>query len=342
MHLADFLREHRLLTATHLGCEHGVCGACTLLIDGAPARSCIAFAAACDGARVDTIEGLEHDPVMVRLRAAFTAEHATAVRLLHAGDAGDGARHRAAPAARRRGAHPAGTGRQSLSLHRLRRHRARHCAGARGIARSPAGCATADRAGPLRCFPGHGFADPGGSPGRRGDDASPARGRIFGDGLASGSESGADRGMRARRRTDRATRRRNRRRDCPRARPDAGALRRPCDVRLRPWVRRMGAGRGPRQVERHPAHGAGRRRAARRNPKRYRACAGGSILPAWPARAIRARGRGVGIRGRNRGGLCREPRRAARGSPAAVPARFGLGRLAFAVVRRWLQRLRTR
>jgi carbon-monoxide dehydrogenase small subunit len=75
-HLADFLREQRLLTGTHLGCEHGVCGACTLLIDDAPARSCIAFAAACQGARVTTIEGLENDPVMVRLRAAFTAEHA--------------------------------------------------------------------------------------------------------------------------------------------------------------------------------------------------------------------------------------------------------------------------
>jgi carbon-monoxide dehydrogenase small subunit len=75
-HLADFLREQRLLTGTHLGCEHGVCGACTLLVDGAPARSCIAFAAACEGATVTTIEGLEHDPVMVALRAAFTAEHA--------------------------------------------------------------------------------------------------------------------------------------------------------------------------------------------------------------------------------------------------------------------------
>jgi carbon-monoxide dehydrogenase small subunit len=75
-HLADFLREDRLLTGTHLGCEHGICGACTLLIDGAPARSCIAFAVACDGADVRTIEGLEHDPVIVRLRAAFTAEHA--------------------------------------------------------------------------------------------------------------------------------------------------------------------------------------------------------------------------------------------------------------------------
>ena len=75
-HLADFLREERLLTGTHLGCEHGVCGACTLLIDGAPARSCIAFAVACDGADVRTIEGLEDDPVIEQLRTAFTAEHA--------------------------------------------------------------------------------------------------------------------------------------------------------------------------------------------------------------------------------------------------------------------------
>ncbi len=76
IHLADFLREDRLLTGTHLGCEHGVCGACTLLIDGAPARSCIAFAVTCEGADVRTIEGLADDPVMVRLRAAFTTEHA--------------------------------------------------------------------------------------------------------------------------------------------------------------------------------------------------------------------------------------------------------------------------
>jgi aerobic carbon-monoxide dehydrogenase small subunit len=75
-HLADFLREERLLTGTHLGCEHGVCGACTLLIDDAPARSCIAFVVACDGADVRTIEGLEDDPLIIRLRAAFTAEHA--------------------------------------------------------------------------------------------------------------------------------------------------------------------------------------------------------------------------------------------------------------------------
>jgi carbon-monoxide dehydrogenase small subunit len=75
-HLADFLREQQGLTGTNLGCEHGVCGACTIEVDGAPARSCITFAAACEGAVVRTIEGFEDDPVMARLRAAFTAEHA--------------------------------------------------------------------------------------------------------------------------------------------------------------------------------------------------------------------------------------------------------------------------
>jgi carbon-monoxide dehydrogenase small subunit len=75
-HLADFVREDRGLTGTHLGCEHGVCGACTLLIDGAPARSCIAYAVACEGSAIVTIEGLEDDPTIARLRDAFTAEHA--------------------------------------------------------------------------------------------------------------------------------------------------------------------------------------------------------------------------------------------------------------------------
>ena len=75
-HLADFLRDHLNLTGTHLGCEHGVCGACTLLIDGMPARSCITFAAACDGARITTIEGLDDDEIATELRAAFTREHA--------------------------------------------------------------------------------------------------------------------------------------------------------------------------------------------------------------------------------------------------------------------------
>ena len=74
--LADFLRERLMLTGTNVGCEHGVCGACTVLIDGAPARSCITLAVACDGADVRTIEGLDDDPVAALLREAFAAEHA--------------------------------------------------------------------------------------------------------------------------------------------------------------------------------------------------------------------------------------------------------------------------
>ncbi|MEP9379459.1 2Fe-2S iron-sulfur cluster-binding protein [Aquabacter sp. CN5-332] len=75
-HLADFLRDTLNLTGTHLRCEQGVCGACTVLIDGAPARSCINYAVACQGAEVTTIEGFEADEVMARLRAAFHQEHA--------------------------------------------------------------------------------------------------------------------------------------------------------------------------------------------------------------------------------------------------------------------------
>jgi len=75
-HLADFLRDSLNLTGTHLGCEHGVCGACTLLLDDMPARSCITYAVACDGARVTTIEGLDDDEITTELRAAFSREHA--------------------------------------------------------------------------------------------------------------------------------------------------------------------------------------------------------------------------------------------------------------------------
>jgi aerobic carbon-monoxide dehydrogenase small subunit len=74
--LADFVREKLDLTGTHLGCEHGVCGACTVLLDGMPARSCITYAVACEGADVTTIEGLDEDDVTIELRAAFTREHA--------------------------------------------------------------------------------------------------------------------------------------------------------------------------------------------------------------------------------------------------------------------------
>ena len=75
-HLADFMRERLGLTGTHIGCEHGVCGACTVEIDDEIARSCITYAVACEGMKVRWLEGFDDDPLMVRLRAAFTAEHA--------------------------------------------------------------------------------------------------------------------------------------------------------------------------------------------------------------------------------------------------------------------------
>jgi aerobic carbon-monoxide dehydrogenase small subunit len=73
--LADFLRERRNLTGTHLGCEHGVCGACTILVDGEPVRSCLAFAVACDERDVRTIEGFSDDRTMAVLRQSFHQHH---------------------------------------------------------------------------------------------------------------------------------------------------------------------------------------------------------------------------------------------------------------------------
>ena len=73
--LAEVLRDHLELTGTHLGCEHGVCGACTVMIDGKPVRSCITFAKSCEGARVETIEGHNDDEVMAMLRETFSLHH---------------------------------------------------------------------------------------------------------------------------------------------------------------------------------------------------------------------------------------------------------------------------
>lgn len=73
--LADFVRDRRALTGTHLGCEHGACGACTVHIDGEPVRSCTVFAATCDGKDVRTIEGFENDALMNAIRKAFSEEH---------------------------------------------------------------------------------------------------------------------------------------------------------------------------------------------------------------------------------------------------------------------------
>ena len=75
--LADFLRDDLALTGTHLGCEHGVCGACTVLLDGDAVRSCLMFAVQADGAEVTTIEGLsERNGSLTPIQSAFQEEHA--------------------------------------------------------------------------------------------------------------------------------------------------------------------------------------------------------------------------------------------------------------------------
>src|SRR5882724_3807020 len=75
--LLDTLRENFLLNGAHAGCEHGVCGACTVLVDGEPVRSCLLFAVQADGCRVDTVEGLAgSDEALHPLQEAFRARHA--------------------------------------------------------------------------------------------------------------------------------------------------------------------------------------------------------------------------------------------------------------------------
>jgi carbon-monoxide dehydrogenase small subunit len=73
--LADFLREDLGLTGTHVGCEHGVCGACTVLVDGWSARACLLLAVQCEGAAVTTIEGLTPAAGLSPLQEAFRACH---------------------------------------------------------------------------------------------------------------------------------------------------------------------------------------------------------------------------------------------------------------------------
>jgi carbon-monoxide dehydrogenase small subunit len=96
--LVDFLREDLGLTGSHVGCEHGVCGACTVRLDGAVVRGCLLLAVQCDGARVETIEGVSDSGELADLQEAFARRNAlqcgyctpgmllTAAELLRSGD----------------------------------------------------------------------------------------------------------------------------------------------------------------------------------------------------------------------------------------------------------------
>ena len=74
--LVDFLRHDLGLTGTHVGCEHGICGACTVLLDGEPIRSCLMFASQLNGHNLVTVEGLSTDEDFIHLRKAFKKHHA--------------------------------------------------------------------------------------------------------------------------------------------------------------------------------------------------------------------------------------------------------------------------
>ena len=76
VHLADFLRQSLGLTGTHLGCEHGVCGACTTIVNGSAVRSCLMLAVQADGADVETVESLGSATALSPLQQAFSRHHA--------------------------------------------------------------------------------------------------------------------------------------------------------------------------------------------------------------------------------------------------------------------------
>ena len=74
--LVDFLRDTLRLTGTHIGCEHGVCGACTVIVGGAAVRSCLMLAVQAEGEKIITVEGLSNDEALTPLQAAFRKHHA--------------------------------------------------------------------------------------------------------------------------------------------------------------------------------------------------------------------------------------------------------------------------
>ncbi len=81
--LVDFLRDDLGLTGSHIGCEQGVCGACTVLLDGDVVRGCLVLAVQCDGAEVETIEGMSDSGVIADLQDGVPAAQCAAMRLLH-------------------------------------------------------------------------------------------------------------------------------------------------------------------------------------------------------------------------------------------------------------------
>ena len=132
--LADAVRAHGL-TGTHLGCEHGVCGACTVLLDGEPVRACLVLAVQASGRRVDTVEGLADGDSLHPAQSAFRDQRALAVRVLHSRIRGPRRLARRQRAQRERRTRARGPLLQPVPLYRVRAD-PRSCAAGRRSGRS--------------------------------------------------------------------------------------------------------------------------------------------------------------------------------------------------------------
>ena len=146
MHLIDFLRDELGLTGSHVGCEHGVCGACTVRVDGEIVRGCLMLAVQANGCKVDTIEGLSDSGELAELQKAFHEQQRAAVRLLHAGHADGGAGPAASRAGSRRATRSARTSRATTAAAPATRRswtRSRRCSAEWAKAELPAARARA-------------------------------------------------------------------------------------------------------------------------------------------------------------------------------------------------------
>jgi carbon-monoxide dehydrogenase small subunit len=178
-HLADFLRETLLLTGTHIGCEHGICGACTVEIDGEIARACITYAVACDGAAVRTIEGFADDAPMAALRAAFRQHHA-----LQCGYCTPGMLIAARDLVRRKGGLGRDQIRREMSGNLCR------CTGYMGIINAVAEVMASRPAAPANSLPPAATAWLGPAPGPGAAGSAPANGKVAAKITAPGAASG--------------------------------------------------------------------------------------------------------------------------------------------------------
>jgi carbon-monoxide dehydrogenase small subunit len=179
-HLADFLRETLLLTGTHIGCEHGICGACTVEIDGEIARACITYAVACDGAAVRTIEGFADDASMAALRRAFRQHHA-----LQCGYCTPGMLIAARDLVRRK---------SGLGRDQIRREMSGNlcrCTGYMGIIDAIAEVMAARPAAPANSLPPTATAWLGPAPGPRAAGSAPASNEVTAKATARGAAAGA-------------------------------------------------------------------------------------------------------------------------------------------------------